>query len=81
MELTRAEMIVSASITSVRNTAVTMFKQAEALELKKIATLIDKKLAAARAENQRVQHFALLNLFCVIVLAATDLARYEWTQS
>ena len=72
--LARAETIVSAGLTAVRDTAVTMFKQAEALELEKIAMLIDNKLAAARAENQRVQHFALLNLFCSIVLVATAFA-------
>ena len=72
--LARAETIVSAGLTTVRDTAVTMFKQAEALELEKIATLIDNKLATARAENQRVQHFALLNLFCAIVLVATAFA-------
>ncbi len=74
--LARAETIVSAGLTAVRDTAVTMFKQAEALELEKIATLIDNKLATARAENQRVQHFALLNLFCAIVLVATALAMF-----
>ena len=74
--LARAETIVSAGLTAVRDMAVTMFKQAEALELEKIATLIDNKLATARAENQRVQHFALLNLFCAIVLVATALAMF-----